>query len=367
MQWKNTTLLVVAVIFSLAILELGLRIGTDHPVSRSSNTVKHPALGYVMSSRLAGIDHDGFRNPPARKANIAAIGDSHTYGYNVISEQSWPARLGEATGKEVYNFGVGGYGILQYAVLVDMAMAKKPEAILIGLYLKNDLATMCEDAARNKYWQEHRADFGIDLGCDELPEKGKRMGVARSLGRWVKENLAGVSILSDYFSRQAMLKKIKQGDSEEALVVEHGLMTTLIQQTRISLHADSLDLTRPQIAQAFNVLKQILRQTADKTRQQKIRFGVLLIPSKELVLYRTLILQGRKLSKDYERLVQNEEHLKRLVAELLTAQGATVADVLPEMEKALSRQEIIYPPQYDGHTLEPGYRAYAAAARTLLQ
>lgn len=75
------------------------------------------------------------------------------------------------------------------------------------------------------------------------------------------------------------------------------------------------------------------------------------------MLYRTLTSQGRKLSKDYER----------LVAELLSAQGATVADVLPEMEKALSRQEIIYPPQYDGHTLEPGYRAYATAAQTLLQ
>ena len=104
------------------ILEAGLRLVTPFPIhSADANRDPHEALGYVVSPALADIDSHGFRNPGNRATgetiDLFALGDSHTFGQNVASELSWPQQLGRMANLSVYNYGVGGYGILQYAYL----------------------------------------------------------------------------------------------------------------------------------------------------------------------------------------------------------------------------------------------------------
>ena len=370
MQWKNVVLLFVAVLLSLAVLELGLRIGTVHPISETSNITDHPDLGYVMSRKITGVNQEGFRTPLASKVDVAVIGDSHTYGANVNSEQSWPAVLGQATGKSVYNFGVNGYGLLQYATLVDMALAKKPETILLGFFLKNDLVGICRDAKKIKSWQERSAEIGPDPKvCQDLYQAGKarRSRENYPLGRRIKEYSATFSILTDLYSRMALQRKMQDERKDGFIVLINGHTAIPLRKKTLGLFADYMDLAQPEVALAYDVLKSVLNQTVDKTRRQKVRLGVLLIPSRERALYDSFKSQGQELGPEYERLVRNEDQLKRQVAELLKAKGVAMSDALSEVKLAVSRNEVVYPAQQDSHPVEAGYQAYALAARRLVQ
>ena len=73
-------------------------------------------IGFKFSPRLRDIDIHGFRNRDDKWKNyeLAAIGDSHTFGNNVFSKQSWPSQFEQMTGVQTYNYGVGGYGIFTY-------------------------------------------------------------------------------------------------------------------------------------------------------------------------------------------------------------------------------------------------------------
>jgi len=70
---------------SIFIMEIGLRAFSKFPVHGRKNRIGHPVLGYTFNpSKLADIDASGFRNPKDNvMAEIVAVGDSHTMGYNV--------------------------------------------------------------------------------------------------------------------------------------------------------------------------------------------------------------------------------------------------------------------------------------------
>ena len=102
---KNIGLLIVSSIFTLMIIEVGLRLFTVFPLhDQMANRVFDPTLGYRMDPSFPEIDSNGFRNSEVlAQADIVTIGDSHTYGYNVRSEESWPQQLANMSQKIVYN------------------------------------------------------------------------------------------------------------------------------------------------------------------------------------------------------------------------------------------------------------------------
>ncbi|MBM3486831.1 MAG: hypothetical protein FJX67_09385 [Alphaproteobacteria bacterium] len=101
--------------------------------------VDDPVLGYRGDSRFADHDAWGFRNArrPDRAA-VLALGDSNTYGESVAREEAWPAVLGAALGRPVYNMGVSDYGPLQSAAALDQGLALAPRVVVLALYLGND-------------------------------------------------------------------------------------------------------------------------------------------------------------------------------------------------------------------------------------
>ncbi len=83
-----------------------------------------------------------------------AIGDSHTYGYNVERQDSWPALVARHKQLSVYVYSNGGYGILHYRWLFDQALTRKPKYVVVGLYLANDLEDYCRYARRShSHWK----------------------------------------------------------------------------------------------------------------------------------------------------------------------------------------------------------------------
>ena len=169
---SNLFLFLASILFSLILGEIVLRAFTPFPIyTETANIIRHNKLGHVVDSRFSEIDNKGFRNEEANgEFDLVAMGDSFTYGYNVSSAESWPQQLGKLTGFRVYNYGIGGYGIVQHYFLLEEALKKKPKFIVMGLYLANDLRDVCSMISSFEHWREWARLRQINIRpCTEEP------------------------------------------------------------------------------------------------------------------------------------------------------------------------------------------------------
>lgn len=364
-------LLSVTLVLCLVVLESGLRLFTPYPISKKSNVIPHEQLGHVLRPGQADIDERGFRNYKMEFVDVVAIGDSHTYGFNAASGDSWPSKLGKLTGKNVYNFGMGGYGPLQYQLLLDQAIDLKPDTIILGLYLANDLADVCLVMEKSGYWKTHANKFGLNFqNCpeQEIQRYRQRTGNAQQfdLARWAKKNIASASLIYALITRYVANQMINEGDTEKAMVINDEYVKTIINKRRIALHARAMDIHSPDISMAYEFLKQFLKSARQKTSRHGIRFGVLIIPSKGLVYYQHLKDMKRVIPKDYAEMIQREELLRKQVMTYLSGINVPFSDAKPELEKVVTTAGDLYPLQDDGHPYAKGYAAYARASIKLL-
>jgi hypothetical protein len=121
--------------------------------------VAMPMLGAAVHGPVR-MDRNGFCNPDDAvndlpKVDIVAIGDSFTFCTGLAATDTWPARLGTATGRTVLDLGVPGVGIDEYLeVLRAFGLARHPALVILNIYEGNDL----RDAARYRdFVAEHRA------------------------------------------------------------------------------------------------------------------------------------------------------------------------------------------------------------------
>ena len=57
---------------------------------------------------------------------------------NAPIEDTWPSRLAESSGLEVYNMSMAGWGGLSYLYMTPKALAFRPALVLVALYMGND-------------------------------------------------------------------------------------------------------------------------------------------------------------------------------------------------------------------------------------
>ena len=365
---RKATLLLSSVIVSILILELGLRALTPFPIHGPLvNRIPHEALGYVLSQGLPYVDKDGFRNPHADSyVDIVTLGDSHTYGVNVPFEHSWPYQLADMTGLSVYNYGVGGYGILEYAYLFDEALKKRPRYILVGLYLPNDLEDYC-DLATSDYWFSALRTANLD-GSVCLVNTSHR---SDSVGLRKRLEYA-------FIHRTATGSIIRHIQTERFHIVPAGLTGTrldigghplFISDDRLKAHSRQMDLRYEATSAAASAARHLFKEMAVRAGNAGVGFGVLLIPSQERVLFQ--IAQHQAVSSHlWSQCVENENALVRDFQAFFRRHGVSVVDAFPFVQKAFDRTIAARKPFYpfmDGHPFTPGYKAYAEAARKLLR
>src|SRR5262245_42724140 len=138
----RTQLIVLTV--TLIFCEFGLRalaVSPFSPVLEPPNPwLRDEHLEFRGDPRYPDHDAQGYRNAHAvSRADIVALGDSHTYGVAVKRHEAWPAVLAARTARVVYSMAHGGYGPIHYERLLSDAFALKPRLIIVGFYLGNDL------------------------------------------------------------------------------------------------------------------------------------------------------------------------------------------------------------------------------------
>jgi lysophospholipase L1-like esterase len=316
------------------------------------------------------VDPSGFRNPHRpKRARIVALGDSHTYGENVRSEDSWPRQLGRLTGEEAYNLGVGGYGMVQYYALMEEALSLEPEVIVIGFYPANDVHNIL---SYEKPLPEVEAIFR-DLGIEEEilhrrrrnRERRDQGGLFERLGGKLRRETAIVSAYS-YFKDKYASTRFGKEEAEDVFVRD-AKNRTMISMERIRAHAAYVNMGSKKMRPLYRVAIEmigIMKQMAD---ERNVELVLLFVPSKELVFYEHLKGRGYELPKTYHLLARKEMRLRWKMTSFLDDMGIPHADALPGMRALVETDGSAYPRTDDGHPLAPGYGAYATAVYEVLQ
>src|SRR5262249_8594078 len=134
-RWANLGLLLVSLLFSLLLIEVGYRLAKGLPLFRLANwrieqvvmvnlaelkAIPDPGLG--RTTKAFNVQADGhyptsdhgvrknFDEPTIRTGAALAVGDSFPEGWEVKDHETWPAVLEKLTSLPVVNAATGGYG-----------------------------------------------------------------------------------------------------------------------------------------------------------------------------------------------------------------------------------------------------------------
>jgi hypothetical protein len=157
----NGALLLVSLVASLVLVEIGYRVAAGLPVLKLVNwrtdavstnwlgerAAYDPVIGWSLKpwTNIDGyqtIDHGIRRNfgeSVVRTGAVLAVGDSFTEGWEVDDDASWPAVLETSTGVPVVNAGVGGYATDQVVMRAEQLLPiVKPKLLVVG-FLQSDI------------------------------------------------------------------------------------------------------------------------------------------------------------------------------------------------------------------------------------
>lgn len=332
-RWKlRLTALFISFCLATLLAEIVLRVSTQYPVHATSNKIPHPDLGYVLDPHLSDVDANGFRNAHVlSQADIVAIGDSHTQGFNASSQESWPQLLGQQVSQTVYNMGVGGYGPLQYDLLVTEALKLKPKQIIIGLYLGNDLGDVARGIRQRHSQHEIENEFRHTVIC---------------------KTATGCAL-------HQIIKRSKFGRSPGFRVM-HESNPTFVADDRVRFLSDDMDLTAPKIATAFGKTVSVLSLAQQRCSAAGVQLLVLQIPTRESVYGHSQQVNADTFPNELKQLVQRETDLRNRLQASLQQQGIKAVDLLASLASAMDLGERVYSAHDEGHPLGGGYRVYAS-------
>jgi hypothetical protein len=351
----NLIVLLISISISLLLLESGLRTFTVFPIHGSFNISHHQYLGYTLNPDLPDVDNNGFRNPDninKQQIDILAIGDSHTQGFNVSYNQSWPYILAGKTKKNVYNLGVGGYGYPHYAYLLQSGFAENADFILIALFPANDIRPgICAKIPANFY------SSLITSGIAKMPcpaAENIRKNKTTTFIDWLMQHTAIVSIT------RYLLVKYRIDEIEY-----YNVSGNLIKKSHTQEW--TTDLSNPEVNHNYDASIRLFKRAYISRSEKGKYFGVMIVPSKKLVLYSWAANQVKPVTINYS--IDNEKALIERYIHDLRELGIPVVDATPYVTMAFTSDILdgkIFYPYYDNHPLNTGYTAYAEAAMELV-
>ena len=339
---------------SLAVAEFVLRSVTPFPITELSHRRPDPNFGYVVANDIQDIDEWGFRNRGVtlRDADVIAVGDSHTYGYNVDVTHAFPHVLGELTQSKVYAMAAGGYGIFQHLALLHAASQYPARDVILALYPANDLGSACSIIGLPT-WQALAREVGIE------PPRCADNELSRTSVLQASALIGAI----DY----AWVRYAPAHCSAPAIRFPQGPCVSIAAARR---HARLTSLDDPDNRLAFADARAILAYVDAELRERGKRFSVLMIPSRERVEFEWSKTLSTEPDPRLAGPVDSEIALAAAFGAFLEERGISVLDATPivvqAFDAAVRRREPFYPSNDDGHPFAAGYAAYARAAAELL-
>ena len=324
-----------------------------------------------VAPNSAGHDAWGYRNTHVPgKADIVTIGDSQTYGIGARASLAWPAQLARRTRRATYNLALGSYGPLEYEQLLQQkSLELRPSAIILGLYLGNDLL----DAFNAVYLRPGRES----LRHPEVPEeviRDARDTVVRYSAR--KRSTKAFGGLRYWLSRHSVLYRVATLSTKTSLTrIEmkyflpedkpgHAIARTpggrVIAGLTPGRRLAALDMESESVREGLRLTCEVLSRMNEFCRQHELTFGVVVIPTKESVYSHTdngYVFSAPDL---VDAVTTNESLARRLVIEHMADEQIPFLDALPHLTRELPNRQP-YHGGYDGHPNAVGYGAIAGA------
>lgn len=359
-------------------------------------------LGNRPNPGYPGHDARGWRNSVALEtAEIVALGDSQTYGLNVLPEEAWPQQLAGTLGRSVYQIAFGGFGPVHYRALISDALALRPKTVLAAYYFGNDLF--------DSYAQVYARAIGKPLRTSD-PEVRREIETADRIDpdflrvryldcqsiRYVPDDrlqqpvnvmalppLAPLEQKSTAWSRAdgwlrgtfriyELLRGLTEKDYGRPICLhyEDGRFRTVFSP---AYRLIALSPTDPRIVEGEKQALRALEEVRDRARAAQASFHVVMIPTKELV-FRYLVAPTLADSPYLAEHWRSEMKARDAAQAFFSEKGISAIDTLPALQKqvasginpyrtgrGLAREDA------DGHPSASGYRAISAAVAERLR
>jgi hypothetical protein len=364
----NVSLLVASVAFALLLGEFGARLFLNPSDFLSLEVVHDDILGATPSaSALAGFDKWGFRNPKVpESADIIAVGDSHTYGNTARMVDSWPYVLGQLSGRQVYNMGLGGYGPNQYFYLSKTkALSLKPKMIIWGLYMGDDFENAFSITYGLEYWAYLRklAPQKVEANIWEDPpgppswNKHVRLWLSRHSLAYqlaVHNGIGGRLNGRIQISNAAHIYP----DLDTSLIIPE---KDLFEAFRPNAVLFGLDQDDPHVREGMRITFELLKEMNELCQQNHVQFHVVVIPTKEMVFSEYLEHNSNLPLHDVtDKLLVNERLDRAQLFEFMTDTNIPYVDPLSRMQSSVT-QGLYVASAGDMHPGKNGYRVIAEA------
>ena len=383
-----TLLLLEAALWVLAALNRNIAFMTDSVISE---TLPDPVLGVRLNPNYPSHDRDGFRNAEVlQQADIVAIGDSQTYGANILLKYAWPQQLAALSGRSVYNMSVGGYGPVHYLLLTPRALAKHPSWVITGLYDGNDLfdsfdmvyeqkqlidlaskdAAVLDMIARAQAAEriEDVADRYSEIATGNFHQSSvagtqftppsmspsvrffKTHCRTWNLIRMMRRIIAQKGVSSQFSPAGRMvwnsLKKKASNSGGYWLAFENGSARTIFVPGYREL---ALRMDDPRIAEGARISAEAMKRSQAEAQAGQVKFAVLMIPTKELVFHQAFSNSGDAAIEQLNGLVNMEMRFREQFRRDVCDRGVVCIDPLPALSESLRAGRSPYPMDFDGH------------------
>ncbi|MGE0370225.1 MAG: hypothetical protein AB7P53_14805 [Candidatus Dadabacteria bacterium] len=383
---KRFCLVVFAFIAALLVAEGIARIFID-PVDYLWRHLSYdPVLRYKIEPHSAGHDSLGYRNKYVpERADIVTLGDSQTYGESSPAKYSWPSILGSLTGKETYNMGVSGYGPAEYFYLLgNGALEFKPDVVVVGFYLGNDLAdayTAVYTVERWGYLRKPAAgrsrEDSEEVEAGDAPEAEETPLEKKPFEYELKRRVYGAA---GWFAENSVLYRVVTasylGDRmREKMMLDRGEKITTLEDREYGIHTgftpvrrlEALDLDRENIREGLALALGFFDDMNKLAEESGVRFLVVILPTKESVFGK--FIEGNttlQYSGEIDRLLLNERQVSAEAESYFDEHGIPYLDLLGPLREAALREEI-YPNNYSGHFNRNGNRVIAESISRRLE
>jgi hypothetical protein len=252
--------------------------------------------------------------PSAGVTRIACLGDSYTFGYCIAGETAYPARLEAAlgAGHEVWNWGVCAYGLDQFVLALDDALASKPSLVVLGVI------DMSFRRATNSHFMDGTAKPRFHLDGEQLLYPVAPVPEMKAGDSYTKIEVRGPSYVFAGLSRACENVRVKVASDPDAANEDWRLGRALV------------------------------REAVKKCQAAGVKVAVALLP--ELRLMRP--------GKD--------DHYRRLLA-TLEAEGVVFIDTYPAfLDARIKNRDALFVPR-DEHPNEGGSQLIADTLRERLE
>lgn len=207
-RWLRRGVLVVcAAALAVVVAEVALRVaGLGEKGSVAQLYVADETLGWrhATDATVRQVDREfdvtwqldarGLRRaaPLGDGPRILALGDSHTAGHGVETQQAWPARL-EARlaerhpGATVLNAGVNGYGAAQQWLALEAALGEGDlDGVIVASFLGNDLRELVEGVGIRGF-RRPVLDDGLTVTNPPASSTSADVGLVDATKAWLAE------------------------------------------------------------------------------------------------------------------------------------------------------------------------------------